>query len=73
MIGRRSHARGAKRPVSEPIYTIPEIADALGVCSKTVRREIERGALKAVRVGRQIRIKSGDFAAYLNRCSDVHT
>lgn len=66
MTGRRHGSRGVPHPVPEPIYTIPQIADALGVCTKTVRREIERGTLKAVRVGRQFRITSGDYAAYLS-------
>jgi excisionase family DNA binding protein len=55
--------------VPERIYTIPTIAHALGVCTKTVRREIQSGALKAFRVGRQIRITSSAYADYLNRCT----
>lgn len=70
MIGRRNRTKGLPRPAPEPIYTIPEIADALGVCTKTVRREIERGALRAFKVGRQFRITSGDYAAYLKRRTD---
>jgi len=37
------------------------------VSRKTIYREVERGALPARHVGRQLRIDPADFATYLNR------
>lgn len=70
MIGRGNRTGAGRHPTPKPIYTIPQIADALGVCTKTVRREIACGTLKAIRVGRQWRITSSAYAAYLNRRPD---
>jgi excisionase family DNA binding protein len=69
MTGLRNTTRAVPHAAPEPIYTIPQIAESLGVCTKTVRREIGCGALKAIRVGRQFRITSGAYAAYLSRRS----
>lgn len=38
------------------VYTVAEVAELLRVSERTVRRLIARGALRAVRVGRSIRI-----------------
>ena len=62
----RSVTRGSKLCGPEAVYTIHQIAEALGLCTKTVRREIERGALKAIRVGRQLRITSSAYGVYLH-------
>jgi len=54
-------------------YTVDDIAGALGVSSKTVRRRIAEGQLRAHRIGRQLRISADDFRAYvaLQRLSTV--
>jgi excisionase family DNA binding protein len=60
------------------IQTAPEYrADAMlrpvdaariaNVSLSTIRREIDRGELRARHVGRQLRIDPGDFRAYLDR------
>ena len=49
----------------ERFYSVTEIADALGVSDKTVRRRITDGALITHRIGRQLRISEHDFDAYI--------
>jgi excisionase family DNA binding protein len=44
-----------------------DVARFAGVSIKTVYREIERGVLPAVYVGRQLRIDPLDFKHYLGR------
>lgn len=49
---------------SEPLISIDEAADRLGVSTKTVRRRISDGTLKAVRIGpRIIRIDAASLAS----------
>ena len=61
--------RNAKRntPGSKPplAVTIFQAADMLNVSTKTIRREINRGNLKATRVGRVWRIRITAIEAYL--------
>lgn len=38
------------------LLTFERAADACSVCSRTLRREVERGNLKAVHIGRSVRI-----------------
>ena len=47
------------------LLTIPQTADFLQCCSKTVRRLIRAGALPHIRSGRHIRIHPDDLARYL--------
>jgi excisionase family DNA binding protein len=49
------------------LHTIAETAESLLVCTKTVRRLIARGELRAHRVGTLYRISEGDIRAYLAR------
>jgi excisionase family DNA binding protein len=44
-----------------------EVAELANVSLKTVYREIDRGELRALHVGRQLRIDRGDFESYLAR------
>ena len=37
------------------LLTIPQVAELLGVSKSTVWREIRRGSLKTVRIGRRLR------------------
>ena len=46
-------------------------ADMLGVCHVTVRREIDRGALRAVRIGRVWRVRLTAIEEYLKRKEDL--
>lgn len=45
--------------------TVDDVAEVLCVSKMTVYRLIEKGLLKAARIGRQIRIKSADFDDYV--------
>jgi excisionase family DNA binding protein len=47
---------------------LPEAAHMLNVCVKTLRREICRGNLKALRIGRVWRVRLVELDAYLKRC-----
>jgi excisionase family DNA binding protein len=45
-------------------------AQALSVSDDTVRREIDRGKLRAVRIGRVWRVRVAELEAYLKRCEE---
>ena len=47
-------------------YRIPEVAEALGVTTETVRAWLKRGRLKGVRVGRPILITEKSIRDFLN-------
>lgn len=49
------------------VMTAEEAADRLRVSAKTVRREVQRGRLRACHVGRAIRITEAQLVAYLER------
>lgn len=63
----------ANSPCSNPAkasalaVSLQEAADLLGVHVNTVRREIDRGNLAAVRIGRVWRIRVVEIHAYLRR------
>jgi excisionase family DNA binding protein len=60
----RPQADTAPAPIAVDIYTA---AKMLAVCHVTVRREIERGELRAVKIGRVWRIRVAELHAYLKR------
>jgi excisionase family DNA binding protein len=45
--------------------SLREAARILGVCVRTVRREIDRGKLLGIRVGRNLRIKVSELRRYM--------
>ena len=45
--------------------TVPDIASKLGVCRASIRRAIERGEIRAVRLGRSIRIPRSEMERVL--------
>lgn len=47
------------------LVSVQRAADALGVCERTVRREIARGRLGCVHIGRAVRITRDQLAAYV--------
>jgi len=53
------------------LHTLAETADILRVCTKTVRRLIQRDELRALRVGNRFRIADADIRNYLARATDV--
>lgn len=51
----------------ERCMSLREASRLLGVCVRTVRREIERGRLIAFRVGRSLRIRMSELRRYMER------
>lgn len=49
----------------------PEIAELLGVTDQTVRNEIQRGNLPAIRVGRTYRVLRSDLDEYITAAANV--
>ena len=49
------------------LLTVDEIAERLGVCSKTIRRWITRNELPAHRLGRSVRVAEDDLIAFLGK------
>ena len=47
---------------------INQAAHMIGVSDDTIRREIDRGRLRAVKIGRVWRIRISELEAYLRRC-----
>ncbi len=50
---------------SDACVSLAQVAQCLGVCQRTVRREIDRGRLAAFRVGRSVRIRMGELRRYM--------
>ena len=48
------------------VITIKEAAAIFRVCTRTVRRMIDRGELNAIRVGRSVRLRAGDMENIVN-------
>ena len=44
---------------------LPEAAHMLGVCTETIRREINRGRLRAFKIGRVWRVRITELNAYM--------
>jgi excisionase family DNA binding protein len=59
--------RTATREDTRPLLSPTEAAELANVSRKTVYREIDRCALPALHVGRQLRIDPADFRQYLDR------
>lgn len=51
----------------EQRVSLKEAGRILGVCARTVRREIDRRKLTAIRVGRNLRIKLSELRRYMER------
>jgi excisionase family DNA binding protein len=51
----------------DALLTVAEVAHYLHVVTMTVYRMIDRGDLKAVKVGRVWRVRREDLERYLNR------
>jgi excisionase family DNA binding protein len=47
--------------MAEPLYSVEQVANLLGLHVKTVRGYVRDGRLKAVRIGKQYRISQGDL------------
>jgi excisionase family DNA binding protein len=49
------------------LLTVDEVADALGICARTVRRLIARGELATHRLGRAVRVAEDDYRRLVAR------
>ena len=49
------------------LLTVDEMAERLGVCSRTIRRWIARNELPAHRLGRSVRVAEDDLLAFLGK------
>lgn len=53
--------------IEQECVSLREASRLLGVCVRTIRREIDRGRLAAFRVGRNLRIKTSELQRYMER------
>lgn len=54
-------------PTAAPVagvFTLPQVSRMLSVSKRTLEREHARGRLKFVRIGRCVRVRADDLAAY---------
>ena len=63
-LSRKSNRSKRKMKLEAEDYTIEQIADLLNCSTKTVRRRIEVGALRADRDGRMVRISTVEYLRY---------
>ena len=66
------HSRGHSvlpTHTTEHLRSIPELAAEWGVHRNTIHNLVRRGELRAVRIGRRLRFRPEDVAAYLERGS----
>lgn len=67
--GERSSSRPStgrfRRPEKLTFHTVAEVAQMLGVSTRSVRRWIERGELVVHRLGGALRISDADLKAFL--------
>ena len=54
-------------PDALQLLEVPQVADLLGVSSRTVRRLVYSGKLSSVKIGKLLRISPEDLAAYIAR------
>jgi excisionase family DNA binding protein len=53
-------------PDGDSLFLLPEVADILRVSVKTIRRLVDDGKLKALKIRGRILIRSSELMAYLN-------
>lgn len=49
------------------VNTVPEVAEAFGVCAQTVRRLIASGELDCVHIGRAVRVTKIQMLDFMER------
>lgn len=54
-------------PKTDLFYRVNEIAERLDVSTRTVRRWIEMGFLRAHRLGRSVRVSDADLKTFLTK------
>jgi excisionase family DNA binding protein len=63
----KSSKPSIRRPEPVCLYSVPNVAVQCDVSEKTVRRLIEKGTLRSVRVGRSVRIPHAALMDHLAR------
>ena len=53
----------------DQLLTLQQVADRLQVSMSTVRRLAAKGKLKTVRIGRNLRVRPEDLAAYIKEAA----
>jgi excisionase family DNA binding protein len=56
-----------RHPPLPKLHLIDDVAELLGLSSRTVRRLIARGELLACHLGRSVRVHPDDLADYIDR------
>jgi excisionase family DNA binding protein len=67
---RRDTIASNAAPSGRSFYTIEDVAECLGVSTRTVRRWIDSHVLVAHQFGRLKRVSDADLAAFLNANRD---
>ena len=49
----------------DQLLTLQQVADRLQVSMSTVRRLVDAGKLKAIKIGRNLRVRPEDLAKYI--------
>ena len=58
-----------KVTLARATWTLPEVAESLGVCEAFLRKQIKEGKLNPTRLGRRVLIKDEEFHRYINEGS----
>ena len=64
----QSKSEIAETPAAAGAYTVGDVAERLGVSTKTVYRLTQDGQLHSFRVGRNLRFSPNDLSTYTSRC-----
>jgi excisionase family DNA binding protein len=56
-----------RRPPLPKLHVIDDVAEILGLSTRTVRRMIAKRELPAVHLGRSVRVHPDDLADYIDR------
>jgi excisionase family DNA binding protein len=62
-----SPMKNERQPTLSKLLLIDQVAEGLGLSTRTVRRLIARGELVACRFGRSVRVHPDDLARYIDR------
>ena len=62
-----SHRRQSDTHEDFRFFTVAQVAEMVGVCTRTVRRWIKNGKVVAHRIGATVRIAESDLKAFFSR------
>ena len=74
-VGKLANETASKQLSSEPmasgkaLLSVTDVAEQLGVSTKTIRRILARRELPFLRIGRLIRVRQCDLISYLSKCN----